>query len=146
MRRCRGLLLLLPSAAGAAAVGWGDRAAAFFGGSRVGGSTVLAAEAQGPQQVTVELSDTVISQTLEEYLSVDIDWWHNTTHDCAPAQGRECWGNAGALWLDLAHPRLRAAAAALSPGLLRIGGSLDDHVKYLVGGMTAAECHAEFGP
>ena len=119
---CRGLLLLLPGAA-AAAVGWGE-----------------------PQQVTVELSDTVISQTLEEYLSVDIDWWHNTTHDCAPAQGRECWGNAGALWLDLTHPRLRAAAAALSPGLLRIGGSLDDHVKYLVGGMTAAECHAEFGP
>lgn len=74
---------------------------------------------------TVRIGSGVIAETLPEYLSIDLDWWHNTTHDCAPAQGRSCWGNAGALWLDLDHPRVRAAAAALSPGLLRIGGSLE---------------------
>eukprot|EP01047_Picozoa_sp_COSAG01_P067763 COSAG01_NODE_9635_length_2383_cov_2.828809_1_plen_168_part_00 len=84
-----------------------------------------AAVTLGPRlEVAVEVQPTIIARTLEQYVSADIDWWHNTTHDCAPSQGRTCWGDAGALWLDLTHPLLRAAAAALSPGFLRIGGSL----------------------
>lgn len=96
--------------------------------------------------VAVRFAGGVVAETLPQYLSVDLDWWHNTTHDCAPGQGRTCWGNAGALWLDLDHPRVRGACAALSPGLLRIGGSLDNYVKYLVGNMTPKECRAPFGP
>ena len=96
--------------------------------------------------VDVALSEVVLTETLEGYVSVDLDWWHNTTHDCDPKQGATCWGNAGALWLDLDHPNVRAAAKALAPGFLRVGGSLDNYVRYLVGDMTRAECHAPFGP
>ena len=41
---------------------------------------------------------------------------------------------AGALWADLDHPLLRAAAAALSPGLLRIGlgGSSRNYVSIMM--------------
>eukprot|EP01051_Picozoa_sp_SAG22_P013097 SAG22_NODE_1431_length_4441_cov_1.510134_2_plen_278_part_00 len=128
------LLLLLPGAAGSAA--------ARDGTGRPG----LPAAAVVTVSSTVRISGSVVATTLDEYLSVDLDWWHNTTHDCAPAQGRSCWGNAGALWLDLDNPRIKAAAAALAPGLLRIGGSLDNYAKYLVGGMSAADCHASFEP
>jgi heparanase 1 len=117
-------------------------------GSSSSGSSSSGSTGSPPEKVgaTVSIGSAVVFETLPEYLSVDLDWWHNTSHDCAPSQGRSCWGNAGALWLPLDHPRIRAAAAALSPGLLRIGGSLDKFVKYLVGGMTEAECHAPFGP
>ena len=61
---------------------------------------------------TVKISADVVAETLPEYLSVDLDWWHNTTHDCAPAQGRSCWANAGVLWLPLEHPRIKASGSA----------------------------------
>jgi heparanase 1 len=48
----------------------------------------------------------------------------------------------GALWLDLKDPLLGSAVSSMSPGFLRIGGSLDNVVKYLVGPMTQAQCNA----
>ena len=89
---------------------------------------VLAAAFETHMELSIDI-DNVLSETLDEYVSVDMDWWHNTTHDCAPTQGHSCWGNAGALWVDLYHPTLRSAAAALAPGFLRIGGSLDNYVR-----------------
>ena len=122
------------------------RAASDIRMSKASDATSSSGPSSDKVAATVTIGPTVIFETLPEYLSVDLDWWHNTSHDCASSQGRSCWGNAGALWLPLDHPLIRSAAAALSPGLLRIGGSLDKFVKYLVGGMTESECHAPFGP
>eukprot|EP00935_MAST-01C_sp_MAST-1C-sp1_P000367 g367.t1 len=89
---------------------------------------------------TIDTSKAV-SSVLPQYLSVDLDWWHNTTHDCGPDQ-TNCWGNDGALWLDLKDPLLASAVSALAPGFLRIGGSLDNVINYLVGDLSLSECNA----
>lgn len=46
----------------------------------------------------------------------------------------EKWGNASCLTIDLENPRLRAAAAALAPAVLRLGGSPEDSVVFDTGG------------
>ena len=63
-------------------------------------------------------------RTLEAYVSVVMDWWIDDG-----AEGGS-WAQASVLTADLAHPRLRAAAKRLSPGLLRIGGSMDVEARY----------------
>ena len=73
------------------------------------------------------------------YGSVNLDWWHSTNMSGGG------WGNASILSIDLDNLRLRNAAAALAPGLLRIGGSEDILVKYYGfpgSNMTRAECNA----
>ena len=47
-----------------------------------------------------------------------------------------CWANASVLTLDLASPRLRAAAAALAPAYWRIGGGPADETLYDMDGST----------
>lgn len=44
--------------------------------------------------------------------------------------------------INLANPRLLGLTRALGPVTLRIGGSLDNKVKYYVGNMTREECEA----
>jgi heparanase 1 len=60
-----------------------------------------------------------------------LDWW--------PPQEEE-FGTSTVNLIDLTHPRLRGLARALSPATLRLGGSLDNVVTYLVGGVSQAYC------
>eukprot|EP00041_Stephanoeca_diplocostata_P017442 m.351427 g.351427 ORF g.351427 m.351427 type:complete len:608 (+) comp20700_c0_seq3:147-1970(+) len=93
--------------------------------------------APATEQITVTVQgDTVLHETIPEYASFDIDWWHNTT-----GSGGD-WGNASILYVDLKSSRLRNLVAALEPSLMRIGGSQDNIVKYEVGGMSLDECNA----
>lgn len=69
------------------------------------------------------------------FLGVNLDWW--------TPESREPWGHASVLNLDLENPRLNLLAAALAPGTLRIGGSLDKIVQYIVDG---APCNTVGGP
>lgn len=48
------------------------------------------------------------------------------------------WGTGSFLSLDLSQPRLRAAAAALAPGLLRLGGSPEDSIFFDADGTCVA--------
>jgi len=73
------------------------------------------------------------------YMGVTLDWW-------PPNRGTSGgWGNAGLLNIDLQNPRLRALTKALRPGTIRVGGSLDKQVNYLVGDMTSEECGPQGG-
>jgi heparanase 1 len=71
------------------------------------------------------LSGAPIFTVDPHYQSVDLDWWTGE-HDGSGGG----WAGRGLLDLDLSNKRLRHLAAALSPGYLRLGGSLDDVVKY----------------
>ncbi|EDQ84766.1 uncharacterized protein MONBRDRAFT_29948 [Monosiga brevicollis MX1] len=51
--------------------------------------------------------------------------WHNTS------ESGGSWGNASVLDLNLSDPFVRNYASAIAPGVLRIGGSEDNIVKYL---------------
>eukprot|EP00051_Salpingoeca_urceolata_P034979 m.27574 g.27574 ORF g.27574 m.27574 type:complete len:516 (+) comp8574_c0_seq2:47-1594(+) len=96
----------------------------------------VAAQAQANTQISVTLTvGKQIAETFPQYVSFDMDWWYGNSGSGGG------WGNLNAIGLDLDNPTLKSAAKALSPGFLRIGGSLDNIVKYLVGDMTAAECH-----
>lgn len=72
---------------------------------------------------------------LKQYLSADIDWWPANTSESGGG-----WGDAGLLSLDLSNKRLQNMVAHLSPGILRVGGSLDNFVKYRVGSMSEEQC------
>jgi len=45
--------------------------------------------------------------------------------------------------IDFSHPRLLGLTAALGPATLRVGGSLDNVVRYQVGAMSESYCKAE---
>jgi heparanase 1 len=81
-----------------------------------------------PPAPTTALTATVgaarIARTHALHPAVSLDMWRlDGTH------GRQ-WGNASALTIDLASPALRAAAAALAPAILRIGGSPEDGILF----------------
>ena len=102
----------------------------------VGCSASSVGAARLPVEVELQLESGVLATALEGFVSVDLDWWHNTTHDGE-------WDDASVLSLDLAHPTLREMARQLSGGFLRLGGSLDNLVNYLVGDdMTLEACVA----
>lgn len=69
-----------------------------------------------------------------------------TTHPLSPAVTLDGWngtlfpkwGNGSYLALDLESPRLLALAAALSPGILRLGGSPEDSILFDADGSCAA--------
>ena len=95
----------------------------------------MGVRAAGASTVAATATVRALAQPLDvlpTYGSVTLDWWQR------PPYGT----TADILDIDLNSPRLRTVAAALSPGLLRIGGSEDVVVKYLVGNATRAECEA----
>ena len=87
-----------------------------------------------PQPVQAHVATDAALQRLPRYLGFTLDWW--------PVQGRDPqgWGNASLLSIDLTNARLRSLSRSLGPVTLRVGGSLDNIVQYLVGAMTPAAC------
>ncbi|GBG68394.1 hypothetical protein CBR_g2938 [Chara braunii] len=84
-----------------------------------GGKVVVALELQvevgRPQSVTGD-----------HFLCATLDWW--PPDKCS--YGRCSWGNASILNLDLSSKRLLKVVSALSPLVLRIGGTLEDRIVY----------------
>merc|ERR1712166_1032583 len=71
---------------------------------------------------TVEPSEAS-AQTSDKLVSFNFDWH--------PPDEGPTWGqNASVLTIDLQNPRLRALSKAMSPAVLRIGGSEGDDAVY----------------
>lgn len=70
--------------------------------------------------------------------AVTLDGWNGTLFPK--------WGAASYLALDLSQPALRAAAAALAPGLLRLGGSPEDSIEFDAGGASCVAGTGGAGP
>ena len=78
---------------------------------------------------TVLVSSTVLGTSNPLHPAVALDFWRSDDRTFG-----EKWGNSSALTIDLASPVLRAAAKALSPALLRLGGSPEDSIVFDVDG------------
>ena len=75
---------------------------------------------------TAELSEP-LAETSERLVSFNFDWH--------PANEGPTWGeNASLLTIDLKNERLKALASAMSPAVLRLGGSEGDDAVYDVDG------------
>lgn len=72
---------------------------------------------------------TVLPST---YLGFTLDWW-------PPSQ--EDFGTSTILRIDFENPRLRGLSRALGASTLRVGGSLDNIVQYLVSPSDTAWCN-----
>lgn len=100
-----------------------------------GATSGSCAPAPGPVAVNLTIAtDMPLRELPHAFLGVNLDWW--------PPTAKEPWGNASVLLLDLQNQRLNKLAAAIAPGTLRIGGSLDKVVQYLVDGETEAACNS----
>jgi hypothetical protein len=75
--------------------------------------------------LTAAVGAVAVGRTHALHPAVGLDFWHFDD----PAFGAK-WGNASALTIDLASPALRAAAAALAPAILRLGGSPEDSLVF----------------
>ena len=96
----------------------------------------VAAAARAASATAVTVSVTALSPALtipQNYVGFTLDWW-------PPAQ--EGFGTSTVNLINFSHPRLLGFARALGPTTLRIGGSLDNVIKYLVGSMPRASCEA----
>jgi hypothetical protein len=67
--------------------------------------------------------------------AVALDWWVKED----PKYGFQ-WGDASILVLDLENPLLLAYARALSPAVLRLGGSPIDSIEYAIGPEAEKSC------
>lgn len=75
--------------------------------------------------LSASVGTTAIATTHSLHPAVTFDFWRSDD-----ARFGEKWGNSSALTIDLTSPTLRAAAAALAPALLRLGGSPEDSVNF----------------
>ena len=102
----------------------GNVAALFFA------CCAAAAAAAAAPDATVAVSATVTGAAADgfSWTGVNMDFWPAT---------KAKWGEAGALNLDLANPRLRTLARGLRGALLRLGGSPADFLLY---GVDADAC------
>ena len=82
--------------------------------------------------------DQFVLHQLKSSSCVSLDWWPNAKCDFGDCS----WVNASLLNIDLADPLLRSAIKALSPVVLRVGGSLADQVVYagVPGDRAVASC------
>eukprot|EP00750_Incisomonas_marina_P029041 INCI7031.11.p1 GENE.INCI7031.11~~INCI7031.11.p1 ORF type:complete len:538 (+),score=62.74 INCI7031.11:363-1976(+) len=89
--------------------------------------TPAPAPAPSPKTVSARLnvptSGDAVATTSQEMVSFNLDWHENN-------EETPLWINMSALVLDLKNPKLVAAAKALSPAVLRIGGSEGDVLCY----------------
>lgn len=90
--------------------------------------------ARGAVPATVTIRDAPpLFETDGGFVGATIDWWR----DNDPVYGPK-FGRAGALTVDLDSPGLRAVAASLAPGWLRVGGTPADGIVYEVRGGECA--------
>jgi len=88
----------------------------------------------------LSISKRMISTTNLNFICVTMDWWPEDKCD----YGHCPWHNASMLNVNLYHPLLRNAVETLSPVVLRLGGSLTDHIVYKVpsaAGKPPPPCH-----
>jgi len=89
--------------------------------------------------------NVVVGEPLREtrsqghFICATLDWWPDSKWSPNPGSHYP-WANASVLHLDLAHPTLVSAVAALAPLHLRIGGSLADQIVYDVDGTFQEAC------
>ncbi|KAM7471448.1 hypothetical protein LguiA_009631 [Lonicera macranthoides] len=97
-------------------------------------STILA---QDVEDVKLIVNATaVVADTDPNFICATIDWWPHDKCDY-----NHCpWGYSSATNLDLSHPLLVKAVQAFKHLRIRIGGSLQDQVKYNVGNLKSP-CH-----
>jgi heparanase 1 len=92
---------------------------------------------RGATAIDVSIDGTLpIAKTSTHLVSANFDWHKNSEE--YPAWS----GNVSAMTVDLESHGLRAAAKALAPGILRIGGSEGDLIVYDVDG-TGASCKGD---
>lgn len=97
-------------------------------------SAILARNIEDAQLVVN--ATAVVSDTDDNYICATIDWW---PHD--KCNYNHCpWGYSSVLNLDLDHPLLAKAIQAFKHLRIRMGGSLQDQVKYNVGNFKSP-CH-----
>jgi hypothetical protein len=77
--------------------------------------------------VTATIGGVVLHTLREGFAGVTLDWWP-PDGGCTNCGGG--WRNASVTHIDLQSARLRALASALSPGVLRLGGTDDKIVQY----------------
>jgi len=77
---------------------------------------------------TVIVGERMISTTNENFVCVTMDWWPKEKCD----YGHCPWHNSSMLSINLDHPLLRSAVSTMAPVVLRLGGSLTDHIIYEV--------------
>eukprot|EP01084_Bolivina_argentea_P223948 378806_1 len=78
--------------------------------------------------ISVDIN-TILSEIPVPFYGFDFDWWQ--PNDSYYGQK---WQNAGILNIDLNNPNLIALTSAISPAILRIGGSPQDSIIYNVSG------------
>eukprot|EP01084_Bolivina_argentea_P004810 9112_1 len=76
---------------------------------------------------SINTSD-IVRSIPEPYFGFTIDWWKQNG-EYGPK-----WGNAGILTLDLSNTNLIALTKAITPAVLRIGGSPEDSIIYNISG------------
>ena len=77
--------------------------------------------------VTASAGKAVLHTLRDGFAGVTLDWWP-PDGGCTNCGGG--WRNASVTHVDLQSARLRALASALSPGVLRLGGTDDKIVQY----------------
>ncbi|XP_068656282.1 heparanase-like protein 1 isoform X2 [Aristolochia californica] len=79
---------------------------------------------------------TRVAETDDNFVCATLDWWppEKCNYDQCP------WGQSSVLNLDLHHPFLANAVKAFKPLRIRIGGSLQDQVRYDNGNLGLL-CH-----
>ncbi len=90
-------------------------------------------EKVAPLSVSLSLDAPLVTLS-PVYAGFTLDWW-------PPKQ--ENFSTSTVPLIDFTHPRLLGLTAALGPATLRVGGSLDNAVRYLVGPMSPSYCAAE---
>eukprot|EP00040_Diaphanoeca_grandis_P011969 m.61181 g.61181 ORF g.61181 m.61181 type:complete len:545 (+) comp22944_c0_seq1:16-1650(+) len=86
-----------------------------------------AANAAPVSDVKATAGPNVLHTLQKSFLGVTLDWWQ-PTGGCSNCGGG--WRNASVTKLDLQSARLRVLGSALSPAILRLGGSLDKDIQY----------------